>query len=58
MLLWSHYVIPHWHIPAYRLAYWDRFGMPETRPTYAIGLDTWWLDPEKNARVVEELGRR
>ncbi|MBA1148388.1 ABC transporter substrate-binding protein [Ectothiorhodospiraceae bacterium WFHF3C12] len=58
VLIWSHYVIPHWHIPAYRLAYWDRFGMPETRPTYAIGLDTWWLDAEKNARVVEELGQR
>lgn len=58
VLLWSHYVIPHWHIPAYRLAYWDRFGKPETRPIYAVGLDTWWLDPEKNARVVEELGER
>jgi microcin C transport system substrate-binding protein len=58
VLLWSHYVIPHWHIPAYRLAYWDRFGRPETRPVYSVGLDTWWRDPEKNAKVVEAMGRR
>ena len=26
VLLWGHYVIPHWHIRAFRVAYWDKFG--------------------------------
>ena len=26
VLLWSHYVIPNWHLAAYRVAYWDVFG--------------------------------
>ena len=26
VLLWGHYVIPHWHIRAFRVVYWDKFG--------------------------------
>jgi microcin C transport system substrate-binding protein len=47
VLLWGHYVIPHWHIPAFRVAYWDRFGRPATSPRYELGLDTWWIDPAR-----------
>ncbi len=47
VLLWSHYVIPHWHITAFRVAYWDRFGRPAVAPKYALGFDTWWIDPAK-----------
>jgi microcin C transport system substrate-binding protein len=47
VLLWGHYVIPHWHITAFRVAYWDRFGHPATTPKYALGFDTWWIDPGK-----------
>ncbi|KDE39364.1 MAG: extracellular solute-binding protein [Nitrincola lacisaponensis] len=42
-LQWHHYVIPHYHTNSYRIAYWDKFGIPETRPKYAIGFDTWWI---------------
>ncbi|GAB5388740.1 MAG: extracellular solute-binding protein [Alphaproteobacteria bacterium] len=43
LLLHSHFVIPQWHIDRFRVAYWDRFGQPQTRPRYALGvLDTWW----------------
>ncbi len=42
-LLWGHYAIPHYHLPAYRLAYWDVFGQPEGERTFGIGhVDTWW----------------
>ena len=58
VLLFGHYAIPHWYLGAFRLAWWDRFGRPETRPAYGLGLDTWWLDPERNARVQEVLGSR
>jgi microcin C transport system substrate-binding protein len=43
VLLWGHYVIPHWHIAAFRVAYWDRFGRPGVTPKYALGFDTWWI---------------
>jgi microcin C transport system substrate-binding protein len=41
-LLAGHYVIPHWHITAFRVAYWDRFGRPAVAPRYTLGFDTWW----------------
>ncbi|MFT6916937.1 MAG: microcin C transport system substrate-binding protein [Motiliproteus sp.] len=42
-LQWNHYLIPQFHISSYRVAYWDKFAMPETRPKYALGFDSWWL---------------
>lgn len=51
VLLWGHYVIPHWHLPAFRVAYWNIFERPEVSPTYALGFETWWVDPEKVARL-------
>lgn len=53
VLLWHHYVIPHWHISMYRVAYWDKFRAPETPPKYSLGLDTWWIDPALEARLAE-----
>ena len=48
VLLWGHYLIPQWHIPHYRIAYWDKFGRPTLKPKYASGYhDTWWLDSQK-----------
>jgi microcin C transport system substrate-binding protein len=52
VLLWGHYVIPQWHIQAFRVAYWDKFVRPAIAPTYQLGfLDTWWVDPEQAARL-------
>lgn len=51
VLLWNHYVIPQWHVQSYRIAYWDKFGRPDTSPRYDLGLDTWWVDPAKEARL-------
>lgn len=52
VLLWGHYVVPHWHIRAFRTVYWDKFGQPEIAPKYALGFsDTWWIDPAKAERV-------
>ncbi|MFW6138531.1 MAG: extracellular solute-binding protein [Spirochaetota bacterium] len=48
VLLWGHYVIPHWHITKYRITYWNKFGRPSIKPKYSLGFtDTWWVDPEK-----------
>jgi microcin C transport system substrate-binding protein len=45
VLQWNHYVIPQYHINKYRVAYWDKFGMPTTRPKYDLGFDSWWIKP-------------
>nr|WP_246590075.1 extracellular solute-binding protein [Marinobacterium ramblicola] len=45
VLQWNHYVIPQYHISAYRIAYWDKFGMPAQAPRYDLGFDTWWIKP-------------
>ena len=51
VLLWGHYLVPNWHINAFRVAYWDKFGRPAIAPKYGFGLDTWWLDTEKAPRI-------
>ena len=52
VLLWGHYVVPQWHIRSFRVAYWDRFGRPETTPKYGLGFSAWWIDPAKNAALA------
>jgi microcin C transport system substrate-binding protein len=47
VLLWGHYVVPQFHLTAFRVAYWDRFGRPAVAPKYDLGFDTWWIDPSK-----------
>jgi len=47
VLLWGFYVIPHWYLNYYRVAYWDKFSRPTKTPRYSLGLETWWLDVEK-----------
>jgi microcin C transport system substrate-binding protein len=56
VLLWGHYVIPHWHIRAYRVVYWDKFSRPAVSPKYALGFDTWWVDPQKEAVLARRKG--
>ncbi|HET8727292.1 MAG TPA: extracellular solute-binding protein [Alphaproteobacteria bacterium] len=52
VLLWGHYVVPHWNNPDIWLAYWNRFGQPDVMPRYNLPyLTTWWIDPERNAGV-------
>ncbi len=51
VLLWGHYVVPHWHIRHFRVIYWNRFGRPEHPPKYALGFNDWWIAPEKDAAL-------
>ena len=53
VLLWNFYYVPGMSQPGYRLAYWDRFGIPEAPPLKrASHLDTWWYDTDKAERVA------
>lgn len=43
VLLWGHYVVPQWHAPAHRLAYWPGLSHPDPMPPYGLGVsDLWW----------------
>jgi microcin C transport system substrate-binding protein len=53
VLLWGHHVVPHWHIRAWRVAYWDRFSRPAVAPRYALSFDTWWVDPRKDTELAK-----
>ncbi len=46
------YWIPHWYLPAHRIAYWDQFAFPATKPRYSRGIpETWWADKDKAAKL-------
>jgi microcin C transport system substrate-binding protein len=51
-LQWHFVVIPHWHIPYARIAYWDKFGYPSVIPLQGVQLNAWWIDPDKDAALV------
>ena len=51
LLLWGFYAIPNWHISAFRIAYWDKFGRPDVAPKYGINLSSWWVDQGKLATL-------
>lgn len=43
VLQWGYYMVPNWYMPAWRLAYWDKFGKPEVLPDYNLNIsDVWW----------------
>ncbi len=46
------YWIPHWYLPAHRIAYWDAFAHPAAKPRYFRGIpETWWYDRDKAAKL-------
>jgi len=59
VLLHNNYNIPAWHLAAFRIAYWNRFGHPEKQPRYGDPgfLTRWWFDPKKAATIQTDLKR-
>ena len=51
VLLWGHYLVPHYHGRTFRIAWWDRFGRPPRNPRYDIGFEGWWIDPARDAAL-------
>lgn len=53
VLLWNYFMVPQYHRPVVWVAYWNKFGIPEEQPEYAgLDLDSWWIDPEKEAALA------
>ena len=48
VLLYGEYLVPNWYINVHRVAYWKKFGIPETQPLYydptAWLLKAWWIE--------------
>lgn len=53
VLTWNFYMLPMWYMADNRVAYWDKFSHPTTRPLYASDFDTWWYDVNKAAKLPE-----
>lgn len=53
VLLSHDFLVPHWHIQSFRIAYWDKFGRPPRHPRFDIGLDSWWVDPQREQALAE-----
>jgi microcin C transport system substrate-binding protein len=56
VLQYGYYLIPHFHIAKFRVALWDKFRRPAVSPKYAIGMDTWWIDPTAEQTVESKKG--
>lgn len=59
VMLHGEYLVPNWYIDKHRVAYWDKFGYPETLPGYyeatSWALQTWWRRPDAH-HVEPESG--
>lgn len=58
VLLWNRYVVPHWHVPANRLVFWDKFGYPAVRLTKGVQPMTWWVDADREASLAAKRANR
>lgn len=54
VLQWGHYVIPQWHIPYDRVAYWNIFDRPDITPDSGNQLMAWWVVPEKAEALAKD----
>ncbi|MFD0917044.1 extracellular solute-binding protein [Pseudahrensia aquimaris] len=52
VLLFEYLQVHQWYLDQDRVAWWDKFGIPEKQPLY-VGYDpeSWWIDSEKEAAL-------
>ncbi|MDP9196284.1 MAG: ABC transporter substrate-binding protein, partial [Pseudomonadota bacterium] len=43
VLLWGYYIVPLYHAPGDRIAWWKPLRHPDTTPIYGPVLDSWWI---------------
>lgn len=44
VLLAGWYLVPNYHSQVFRIAYWDRFGIPDKPVRAGFVLNSWWID--------------
>ncbi|WP_299354943.1 extracellular solute-binding protein [uncultured Shimia sp.] len=51
-LRYEFFVIPDGYVADHWVAHYDMYGRPENLAPYDLGfLDTWWIDPDKEAKL-------
>lgn len=58
VLLFGHYVIPHWHLRTQRILSWDKFSRPEVTPRSGTSINYWWYDEAKAGRLEQERSQQ
>ena len=53
VLLHHNFMIPNWHGRVFRMAFWDKFGRPDRNPRFGLGLDAWWVDPQRDRALAD-----
>ena len=54
VLLWEYYVIPHFHTKTFRVAFWDFLEHPSITPSYEVGFETWWVNPNRLQEMIKQ----
>lgn len=54
VLLWEHYVIPHFHTKTFRVAFWDFLEHPRITPAYEVGFETWWVNQNRLEKIIKQ----
>ncbi len=50
------YMVPHWFLPAHRIAMWDIYARPSEQPPFDRAIETtWWLDADKARHLGKGL---
>lgn len=57
VLQWGHHLIPNWHLAHDRIAFWNRFGLPDKIPDQGFQFDALWIDPAKDAALAKRTGK-
>ena len=53
VLMWNNYTVPQWYKGEHNIAFWNKFGRPEIKPKFDLGvIDTWWFDSQKAAMIA------
>ena len=57
MLLWNHYVVPHWSRNEDWIAMWDQYAGPKVQPERQNAFfQTWWWDEAAAAKLKAARG--
>ena len=52
VLLWEYYYVPQYNNAEIWVAYWNKFGIPETQPSYiGVDIDSWWVLQDREAVI-------
>jgi microcin C transport system substrate-binding protein len=57
VLLWNHFVVPHWFLGKDRVAMWDQYAGPANPPERGMAFfATWWWDAAAAAKLKAARG--